>query len=162
MKKCGGTSKHNLKKLKMMKNNKLLYISTLICLIGIMVSACDEDDFFTDNITKTGRAFPVVSIFLFDDASSFEPGGTVIGDVRFFSDDPIETINLFAEVGGQPQELVSTTPYEPAFSPVTKSDSLILEYTVPQVPQGTEITLEVEVVNENGLTKREDRSFEVE
>jgi hypothetical protein len=76
-------------------------------------------------------------------------------DLRYWSDDPIDKINLRATVGTGAQQLVSTTAYQKAYSSVSRTDSLILSYPVPAgLATGTAIVLEVEVVNKNTLSKK--------
>jgi hypothetical protein len=43
-------------------------------------------------------------------------------------------------------------PYEEAYSALSRTDSLLIKYTVPDVPSGTSFGFQIVVKNENGLT----------
>ncbi|MBE9600490.1 hypothetical protein [Pedobacter sp. MC2016-24] len=141
-----------------MKKNISLYVSGLFTLAALF-SACKKnapDQFLKDNITIIGKV-PVIATFTVapPQTTNVASGTPVKLDLRYWSDDEINLINLRATVGTGAQALVSTTPYKKAYSSVSRTDSLLLSYPVPSgLATGTSIAMEVEVVNKNTLTKK--------
>lgn len=141
-----------------MKKNISLCVSGLFMLAALF-SACKKnapDQFLKDNITIIGKV-PVIATFTVvpPQTATVVSGSSVKLDLRYWSDDEINLINLRATVGAGTQALVSTTPYQKAYSTVTRTDSLLLSYPVPSgLTTGTSIAMEVEVVNKNALTKK--------
>lgn len=136
----------------------LVFVGFLLLTTGCF----DEDTFVDDNAERTGRNFPVITdLSVVSGQETFQEGETVNLDLRFFSEDPVASINLFDSlaVDGSgvraQQQVKSVDPSEAGFSAATQTDSLVIEYTVPSdLPDSTTfIDLDVEVVNENGLTK---------
>ncbi len=137
---------------------------TFKILIGLLVmtvftTACKKeapDQWLQDNITIIGKV-PVIASFTVKPpaSASVTPGSSLQLDLRYWSDEPIDKINLRAAVGAATSELVSTTPYQAAYSKVSRTDSLLIPYVVPTgLAVGTKISVEVEVVNKNTLTKK--------
>ena len=141
-----------------MKKNILTYLSAVTAVV-LLFSACKKDapdQWLQDNIDIIGKV-PVVASFGVKppQTTNVASGSTVQLDLRYWSDDPIDKINLRATVGAAAQQPVSTTPYQKAYSAVSKTDSLLLSYPVPSgLTVGTAIALEVDVVNKNALTKK--------
>lgn len=148
-----------------MKKN-ITYIVGLLT-VGMLLSACKKDapdQWLKDNITIIGKV-PVVAGFTVKppQTTNVGAGSTVILDLRYWSDDPIDKVNLRATVGSTPQQTVSTTAYQKAYSQVSRTDSLLLSYPVPTgLAVGTAIVMEVEVVNKNTLTKKSTLSLKVQ
>ncbi len=125
-----------------------------------MLMACEQepDQWLQDNIQEGRGYFPVVaSLAVASPASTstLKPGDPVTLDLRYWSLDPIQEVRLYAKPGANaPETLVATTPYVPAYSTVTRTDSLLLNYQLPAgiTPPAT-VTLRTEVVNQNTLTK---------
>lgn len=141
-----------------MKKKIFTYIGMLF--VGnLLLSACKKnapDQWLKDNITIVGKV-PVIAGFTVKppQTTNVSSGSTVTLDLRYWSDDPIDKVNLRSTVGAAAQQLVSATPYQMAYSKVTRTDSLLLSYTVPSgLTVGTAIAMEVEVVNKNTLTKK--------
>lgn len=141
-----------------MKNKiSKLFIAAFIAMI--VFSACkknDPDQWLKDNITIIGKV-PVVAGFTVKppQTTNVAAGTNVQLDLRYWSDDPIDKINLRSTVGANAQALVSTTPYQKAYSLVSRTDSLLLGYQVPgDLAKGTSVVMEIEVVNKNTLTKK--------
>jgi len=141
-----------------------VFRNALVCtgLLLIVTGCFDEDSFVDDNAERTGRNFPVITdLSVVSGEEVFQEGETVRLDVRFFSEDPVASVNLLDSLvvdgsGVRAQEQVkSVDASEAAFSAATQTDSLVIEYDVPSnLPADTTfIDLDVEVVNENGLTK---------
>lgn len=141
-----------------MKKNIFTYCALLVA-GGLLMSACkknDPDQWLKDNITIIGKV-PVIAGFTVKppQTTNVTSGSTLTLDLRYWSDDPIDKINLRSAVGTAAQQMVSTTPYQRAYSTVSRTDSLLLSYAVPTgLTVGTTIAIEVEVVNKNTLTKK--------
>lgn len=139
---------------KIMKVNKLII---LLALITICFTACekDADQWLKDNTTVIGK-LPVIAAFRITPTqanNNVTAGQNIKLDLRYWSDDPIDKIELKATVGTGTVQTVATTPYQSAYSNVSKTDSLILNYTVPNVSVGTAIAMQVVVTNKNTLSK---------
>ncbi|WEK19522.1 MAG: hypothetical protein P0Y49_22370 [Candidatus Pedobacter colombiensis] len=149
-----------------MKKNITTYIVGLFA-FGLILSACKKnapDQWLQENITIIGKV-PVIASFTVKppQTTNVGAGSTVTLDLRYWSDDPIDKINLRATVGSTPQQIVSTTAYQKAYSQVSRTDSLLLPYPVPTgLAVGTAIVMEVEVVNKNTLNKKATLNLKVQ
>lgn len=149
-----------------MKKNVLTYLSAVTAAI-LLFSACKKnapDQWLQDNIDIIGKV-PVVASFAVKppQTANVTSGSNVQLDLRYWSDDPIDKINLTAKVGVAAQQPVSTTPYQKAYSSASKTDSLLISYPVPSgLAVGTAIVVEVEVVNKNTLTKKATLNLKVQ
>ncbi|MDT0677970.1 hypothetical protein [Autumnicola musiva] len=133
-----------------MKNiSKILFLG----LIAIAVTSCYNDDLWLDeNAEETGRSTPVIASFTTADGD-YSPGSEITLDLRYWSNDSIEQVDFFAQVDGHPElDDLRVFPYEEAYSALSRTDSLLIDYTVPNVPSGTEFEFQVVVRNVNGLT----------
>ncbi|GJM35230.1 MAG: hypothetical protein DHS20C18_42310 [Saprospiraceae bacterium] len=137
----------------------LKYIKTcffLLVLSGLTFSSCyKESDWLGDNTTTEGKHFPVIAGFeLVTEGGPFSEGTSVQLDLDFWSLDAISSIKLYERVdGGDPVE-VASFGYTANFQDDSQTDELIMSYTIPSLPADTvQITLDAEVVNENGLTR---------
>ena len=126
--------------------------------IALVVTSCEENDpdqWLKENIQIVGK-LPVIASFgvVAPQTTTVPAGSTVNLDLRYWSDDPVDKINLYATVGTGAKQTISSTTYQPAFSNVSKTDSLRLPYTVPAgLASGTSIKVDAEVLNKNTLTK---------
>ncbi|WP_316833945.1 hypothetical protein [Pedobacter nutrimenti] len=141
-----------------MKTNISIMVAGLFSVM-LLTTACKKnapDQWLQDNITVIGKVPVVASFTIQPPATANVTSGTPVPlDLRYWSDDPIDKINLRATVGTGGQQLVSTTAYQKAYSSISRTDSLILSYPVPSgLATGTAIVLEVEVVNKNTLSKK--------
>lgn len=149
-----------------MKRNILTYAAVLF-VSATLFSACKKnapDQWLKDNIDVIGKV-PVIAGFTVKppQTTNVAAGSTVQLDLRYWSDDPVDKINLRSTVGTGTQQAVSTTAYQKAYSQVSKTDSLLLAYPVPAgLAVGTAIVMEVEVVNKNTLTKKTTLSLKVQ
>ncbi|MEN7548120.1 hypothetical protein AAG747_09370 [Rapidithrix thailandica] len=137
------------------------FLGLAVMALGLF-SCYEEDNFLEDNITDTGRSFP--NIYMNEIQSEYLSGEKVTVELEFFSDDPIKEIKLYEIITTEDDTdttLLSTNPYQPAFSKVKSQDTLVLYYEVPVIDQNTEITLDAEVINENTLTDNSARTFKV-
>jgi len=129
----------------------------LLVIAGLTLVSCSEDNFFLDNIDQTGRSFPVISdIIIQNEQDEYTSGETVQIRVEFWSNDPVQEIVLYDSlVNIRDREVVLTEPAANAsFSEESQTDVIILNYEVPAVPEDpTTINIQVEVINENGLSE---------
>lgn len=125
--------------------------------ITISFSSCYEDDnWLEENIEETGRSVPFIASFTTAD-KDYSQGSEITLDLRYWSNDPIEQIDFFAQVQGNPgHDDLRVIPYEEAYSALSRTDSLLIKYTVPDVPSGTRFSFQVVVRNENGLSASSD------
>jgi hypothetical protein len=129
----------------------------LFVAVGLLVMSClKEDNWLKDNIEETGRNYPNISDFEIENLKNeYSEGETVQLDLLFWSEDPIEEIVLRDSVVNESAQQVYSrfSPDEASFSEASQTDSLRIEYQIPTVPNDTsQINLEVEIVNENGLS----------
>lgn len=129
-------------------------IFVLFVLVVIATGCYSEDNWLNDNWEKTGEHYPNISnVTILNPQDSYSVGDQVSFDLRFWSEDPVDTITLFHQVGENDQEIATVYPYsEAAYSETTQTDSLILEYEVPQGASGSVISFEIIVENENELS----------
>ncbi|RNI22433.1 hypothetical protein [Rufibacter latericius] len=147
---------------------KRLSIYTFLLAFGtLLLTACyDEPDFIKDNTTPTGKGSAPVSANDLRDLSTntsistsnnastsqYTAGTQIRYELQFFSQSPVKEINVYETVGAGTRTKVSTYPYVPAFSQTDRTDTLIVTYTVPQAPVGTNVKIETEVLNQNNLS----------
>ena len=140
-----------------MKKHIIKFIIGLMA-VPMLFSACKKDapdKWLQDNITIIGK-LPVIAGFTVKPPQTLTvaSGATIQLDLRYWSDDPIDKVNLRATVGAAAKQMISTTAYQKAYSTVSRTDSLLLPYAVPTgLTTGSSIVMEVEVVNKNTLTK---------
>lgn len=122
----------------------------------------EEPDWLGDNTVSLGN-FPVISSFSVVDDREFELGETVELDLRFWSDAPIQEIVLSSLIGDTKAE-VATFGYTPNFAEDSQTDKLLMSYTIPnELPDGvSSISLEVNIINENGLNRTRTVTVDVE
>lgn len=145
---------------------KLPFYISLIALSAFSLTACyDEPDFIKDNTTPTGvgsvpvsanelRNLATNTILSTDNnanTNQFSPGAEIRYELQFFSESPIKEINVYETVGSGTRTKVKTYPYAPAFSKTDRTDTLVVAYTVPQAPVGTNVKVDTEILNQNNL-----------
>ena len=142
-----------------MKNTYYLYHFLLASiLMGLLASCYEEEVWLEDNITPTGEYYP--TIYMNDLEDEYPVGTGVRVVLEFASQGTLEEIVLYQKIGkGAAEEVVSRSPYQPAFSEKKAQDTLAFTYTVPVVADTTEITLRAEAVNANGLTNSSANTF---
>ncbi len=145
-----------------MKNIKIKHSLLAIFLSSATLFSCyDDNSFLDDNLTLTGRHFPVIADFYIKE-SSYAAGATANAIVVYWSEGTISELKLYATVGAADEILVSTTPYSPNFVDSVRADIMVIPYTVPNTDTDTKIELKVSIVNTNSLTKSATDSFDVE
>ncbi|MCF6352036.1 MAG: hypothetical protein L3J06_03400 [Cyclobacteriaceae bacterium] len=148
-----------------MKNSIIKNNLIAMVLSSLVLFSCYNDDrFLDDNLITTGKDFPVVaslSADVKDDAYVINEEA-VVEDIiaSYWSLGVIKELNIYetiSHLNSEIKETVSSTPYSPNFVDSLRADVFIFDYTPPQVEAQTNINVEFEVENENGLTKS--RSF---
>lgn len=134
-----------------------IYVSSLLIVLGLgSMYACDvaPTDALMEIIREDLGYIPVIANFTLASptASATAPtaGTNCTFDLRFWSEGEIERIQFWVKVGAADPVMVEERPYAPAFSNITKTDSLLLNYTIPAtVPVGTVVGMEARVTNRN-------------
>ena len=143
---------------------KLLLVTGMLAIAAI--AGCKKDDpnqFLKDNVTVIGYNPVIASFTTVPTTTTVAAGGTVKLDLRYWSDDAIDKVNLNATIGAAAKSTVLTTPYQKAYSTVSRTDSLNMQYTVPAgTGSGTTIVIEAQVVNKNTLTAASTISLKVQ
>lgn len=137
---------------------KTIFKALLLGFITVSISSCyNDDNWLDDNMEETGRSVPMIASFTTSD-EDYSSGAEITLDLRYWSNDDIEQIDFFAQVEGHPElDDLRVIPYEEAYSELSRTDSLLITYTVPDVPSGTDFGFQVVVKNENGLTASSDQ-----
>lgn len=141
------------------------YIPFLVAVL--IFSACDKShDFIRDNTSPTGVGYAPVSNNTLQNvvptppvnlgtstgtASAFAAGATFRTELQYFSQDPVQEIQVFNTIGAGTRTQIATYPYASAFSQSKRLDTLLIPYTMPSAASGTVIKLEIDILNENGL-----------
>lgn len=138
--------------------SKILNILLLAIASAVVLGSCKKpkpNQWLLDNVTIVGHN-PVIASFsiVAPQTTAVASGSTVNLDLRYWSEDPIDSINLSSTVGaGGTKQLISTTTDQKAYSSVTRTDSLRMQYQVPAgLTSGTTITLEARIANKNRLS----------
>lgn len=136
-----------------MKKTKIFAIYTLLT-ISIGWSSCDvgPTDALMEIISEDLGFIPVISSFTLASPTASEntptPGTNCVFDLRFWSEGELESIEFWQRIDSGDLELIATREYTPAFSNISKTDSLLFNYTIPSnVPAGTVIGMEARVFN---------------
>ena len=144
--------------------NKIFSIIIMFAVLAVF-AACDEDaDHELENIIKEkGGYFPVISSLSLEmPDEEANPGETLTLDLRYWSQGEMESIVLMEALDDGALSEVDRVDYQPAYSSVTRTDSLLLNYQVPSnLSDTTAVKLKVQVINANELTKADSVSFNV-
>jgi len=137
----------------------------LFVAVGLVMMSClEEDNWLEDNIEPTGNHYPTIAdldIRNPDPQGVYQAGETINLDLLFWSEDEVSEIVLRDSVVNESaqQEYSRYSYSEAKFFEETQTDSLGMEYTIPSVPNDpSQIHLQVEVINENGLSRTNDES----
>lgn len=148
-----------------MKN--IISIITVIAITSFVVVSCKKpNNFIADNTSPTGVGYrPVFTNPLRDttfvqgvqpaiNGAKYAANTTFTTELQYWSESPIQSINLYSTIGAGARTLVRSTPYASAFSQKKRTDTLLVSYTTPDysvAPAGTKIKLDYEVLNVNTL-----------
>ncbi len=135
------------------------YAFLLVALAAGLLAACDQDaDQPLKDIIKADLGYlPVIASFTLASPTPaagtaptpVKPGAACTFDLRYWSEGPIDRVQLASRVGttGTPS-LFYDQGYEPAYSSISRTDSLRVTYTVPaDAAVGTRIRVEARVTN---------------
>jgi len=131
-----------------------IFFKYLLLLCGVIAlhSCYKESNFLDENTTTEDKNFPVVATFAVTNGATFKVGDAIKTELNYWSIDPIKEIRLYQTVAGV-REIKVTKPYAAAFSKQSQTDSLLMEFPMPQLAVGTEVSVQAEVVNDNGLMR---------
>lgn len=132
-------------------------------LLCVFLSCKKENNFINEQVLGRGTGYYPLSVNTlrdtisqraFTDTSFFSGGQTIAFELQYFSQDPIQEIDLYATVPGDKKTLVSSRPFNASFFSFTKgTDTTILTYTIPgDVKPGGIVRLDAVVQNENSLS----------
>ncbi|WP_205503475.1 hypothetical protein [Rufibacter psychrotolerans] len=131
-------------------------ISNLIALFLLAFafgfSACDEDPTqdLEDIIKEDLGYVPRIATFrLVTPASTAVPPGTNLSfDLRYWSEGQIKDIQFYMIMGTQ-ETKIGEVPYQPAYSNITRTDSLLFNYQVPaDIARGSAFSIQARVANQ--------------
>lgn len=144
--------------------NKIYNLIMIMAALAVF-AACDEEaDHELQNIIQETRGyFPVISSFSMEmPDEEVNPGESLTLDLRYWSQGEMESIVLMEALDGGSLSEVNRVNYQPAYSAVTRTDSLLLNYQVPaNLSDTTSVKLKVQVINANELTKADSVIFNV-
>jgi hypothetical protein len=139
-----------------MINMKYIQYITL-CLIGLSLVACYEQDNPIDDLYQTdGRELPAIAgweLVEEDLPDLFTPGTEITADLRYWSVPEVTEVR-FIEVIGDTESTVESRPYTLNFNEQSQTDQMVFSYTTPAVADTTTVTLVAEVENEDNLVRR--------
>ncbi len=135
------------------------YALLLFVLAAGLLGACDQDaDQALKDIIKQDLGYlPVIASFTLTSPvqatgtapTPVKPGAACTFDLRYWSEGQIDRVQLSSRMGttGTPS-FIYDQGYAPAYSSITRTDSLQVTYTVPaDVPAGSRIRVEAQVTN---------------
>jgi hypothetical protein len=134
----------------MLKSFKLYMLLGALALITF--PSCDREA--TDDlraIIKEDLGYlPVISGFtLVSPSSSTLGSGTdAIFDLRYWSEGTIDRVELWETLPNENATLLTSQDYAPAYSNVTRTDSLLINYSAPVVGEALVVVVEVRVYNQ--------------
>lgn len=134
--------------MKLIKNTIILS-----CLLALVTSCYEEEQWLEDNIETEGKNYPVIQSVGVE--GELAPGNTLNLIMHYWSSDPILRYDLYDSVAMvSNQQLYSSTDYVYNYDEETGSEVVTLPYTIPSTVVDTSIViLRVAIVNENGLSR---------
>ncbi|MEO0043645.1 MAG: hypothetical protein RL329_3093 [Bacteroidota bacterium] len=136
---------------------KIVRSFLFLFIVASLASSCyKEQNFWTDNAVTTDKAVPFIYMYVLD-STAFTPGTKARVLLEFHCKDPLKEIRLYQSIGtsvANARTLVSTTPYQAAFSQIRQMDTLVLSYTVPAGNAvGTTLFVHGEAVSNKDVAK---------
>lgn len=133
-----------------------LFIAAILGAFTISATSCDvaPTDALMEIIKEDLGYLPVIANFTLTNpvasATAPTPGTNCTFDLRYWSEGEIEKVQFWVKIGAAAAVQVSEQPYRPAFSNISKTDSLLFNYTIPaDVARGTVVGVEARVINKN-------------
>ncbi|MFB9863322.1 hypothetical protein [Rufibacter immobilis] len=120
--------------------------------IAFTFSSCDEDptDDLKEIIKEDLGYVPKIATFrlVTPAATAVQPGTDLSMDLRFWSEGQIKDVQFYMVMGTQ-ETKIGESPYKPAYSKVTRTDSLLFNYKVPaNIARGSAFTIQARVANQ--------------
>ncbi len=120
--------------------------------LALTFSSCDEDPTEDlEEIIKEDLGYvPRISTFklVTPATATVQPGTNLTLDLRFWSEGQIKDIQFYMRSGGQLTK-IGESAYKPAYSKITRTDSLLFNYQVPAtVAPGSKFTIQARVANQ--------------
>ncbi|ALI99272.1 hypothetical protein [Rufibacter tibetensis] len=131
-------------------------ISNLIALFLLaftfVFSSCDKDptDDLEDIIKEDLGYVPKIATFrlVTPTSTAVQPGANLTMDLRYWSEGQIKDVQFYM-IRGTQETKIGETPYAPAYSKVTRTDSLLFTYQVPtNIARGSTFTIQARVANQ--------------
>ncbi|GGK84339.1 hypothetical protein ACD591_13445 [Rufibacter glacialis] len=127
-------------------------LSLFLLAVVFTFSSCDKDPTEDlEEIIKEDLGYvPKIAAFrLVTPASTAVPPGTNLTmDLRYWSEGQIKDIQFFM-IRGTQETKIGESPYTPAYSKVTRTDSLLFTYQVPTtIARGSTFTIQARVTNQ--------------
>lgn len=142
-----------------MKTKNILYSILMLCFLTV---SCSETPDFVGENTETIGVTPNIHINAWsapaNEDDGYQAGEVITTSVEFFSDEAIQEIRFYSQIGSNDRQLEATFPYTAAFSERKSQDTLVISYTIPELQESARIFLIAEVVGVNKLTD-EDSEF---
>lgn len=135
----------------------------LMAAVCAFALACNEDTDPLTEMTVDGKGFYPVSGNTFVDLVNggtisanriYAPNVNLSFELQYWSEAPIQEINMYATIDKGAKTKIFNKPYTEiaAFSKIKSADTLVMAYKTPVVLVETPVRLDVEIVNENGLS----------
>ncbi len=132
-------------------------------LFCIFLSCKKENNFINERALGRGTGYYPLSVNTlrdtltkrpFSDTSFFSVGQIIAFELQYFSQDPVQEIDLYATVPGGKKTQVYSRPFSTSFFSYTKgTDTTILTYTIPgDLKPGDIVRLDAVVLNVNSLS----------
>lgn len=128
-------------------------IAFFLLAFGFALTSCDKDPTEDlEEIIKTDLGYvPKISTFRLvnpANVTTVAPGANITFDLRFFSEGKIRDIQFYMIMGAQ-ETKIGESAYSPAYSKITRTDSLLFNYQVPaNLAAGITFTIQARVANE--------------
>ena len=131
----------------------------LLPTLAVAASSCDKE--LDTYYTEMGPQFPTFATNALGTATKYAPGEVVQFDLRFAKQTaPLREIRILQKIEpNRDSTLVQTIPYRAAYSRISRTDSLIINYPVPTGQNKANVRVDAVVVSENGQTKTRSFSF---
>ncbi|MCI1189264.1 hypothetical protein MON38_17705 [Hymenobacter sp. DH14] len=126
--------------------------------LALLATGCKKE--LDDYYTETGPQFPtLLTTNALGNATKYATGEVVTFELQFAQQtDPIKQVVILQKVEpGRDSTVVQTIPYKAAYSRIKRTDTLVVNYTVPAGDNKALVRVDARVDSNNGQTKT--RSF---
>ena len=137
--------------MKAIKNN-YIYLFILLCAVAFVTVSCDEDpgDALQDIIKDDLGYVPRIASFTIvpPGTATVAPGQSLVMDLRYWSEGTISGIEFY-RIEGETETRIADLDYSPAYSKVTRTDSLRFTYEVPgDLAPGAKFGIQARIANQ--------------